>query len=115
MVRLIVIALIWSVSWSAVAADFAGGARSQCVALQGSSVLELKRPALTETLSRYRDEAVAKVHDKAIVFSSSAVFDWAVATTVQCNVALGYLAGGHVDPPSSQKCDCFHGYMMSLL
>ena len=40
--------------------------------------------------------------------------DWAVATTVQCNVALGYLQNGFLDQSSAKKCDCFHGHLVSL-
>ena len=37
-----------------------------------------------------------------------------VAATVQCNVALGYLDGGHLDKTSAKKCDCFHGHLLAL-
>lgn len=70
--------------------------------------MQLKRPKLKALLQEYRDDAQAAALNKAVVFSNSTGFDWAVAALVQCNVALGYLQGGHVDAASSTKCDCFH-------
>lgn len=90
------------------AADLDGASRASCV---GSDVLQLKRPALTLALQQDRDEALAASKDQSVVYSRSPAFDWAVAAVVQCNVALGYLAGGHVDKASASKCDCFHSRM----
>ena len=56
----------------------------------------------------------AKQTIQAVGVAQSAAFDWAVATTVQCNVAIGYLDGGHVDKSSTKKCDCFHGHLLAL-
>ena len=96
---------------STLAADLVGieAARPICLSSADSQILELKRPALTATLQEYRDDAQEAALSKPVVFSKSTGFDWAVAALVQCNVALGYLQGGHVDAASSTKCDCFHG------
>jgi hypothetical protein len=85
-----------------------------CVFSPQSQILELKRADLISTVTQYRDDAKLASSEKNIVFSRSAAFDWAVATTVQCNVALGYLKGGHVDKESTQKCDCFHARLLSI-
>lgn len=99
---------------SAGAADLAGTAARICLTSWDSDIVSLDRPALTKTLQHYRDDAAAAAKDKSVVYSRSTAFDWAVATTVQCNVALGYLKGGHVDEVSSEKCDCFHSHLLAL-
>ena len=95
---------------SAFAADLPGirAAGPICISSADSQILQLKRPALTTKLQEYRDDAQEAALSKAVVFNKSTGFDWAVAALVQCNVALGYLQGGHVDAASSTKCDCFH-------
>jgi hypothetical protein len=95
---------------STLAADLVGieTANPICLSSADSQILDLKRPVLTATLQEYRDDAQEAALSKAVVFSKSTGFDWAVAALVQCNVALGYLQGGHVDAASSTKCDCFH-------
>ena len=116
MFKTFAIAAVWCFSGIAVAADLSEAAivRS-CFVSSDSKILELERSALAATLQRYRDEAVAAETNLNVVGSKSPAFDWAVAATVQCNAALGYLAGGHVDKASSQKCDCFHDHLMSPL
>jgi len=116
MVRTILIATVWCFSGMAIAADLGDGPlSSSCFVSSQSHILELKRSELTATLQRYRDESVAAEMNLKVVGSRAPAFDWAVAATVQCNAALGYLAGGHVDKSSSQKCDCFHDHLMSPL
>jgi len=100
----------------AFAADLSGApVLHSCFVSSDSHILELKRPELTATLQRYRDEASAAASNLRVVGSRAPAFDWAVAATVQCEAALGYLLGGHVDKASSQKCDCFHDHIMSPL
>lgn len=99
---------------SAGAADLADATTRVCLTSWDSGILDLARPELTQTLQQYRDDAAAAAKDKSVVYSRSTAFDWAVAATVQCNVALGYLKGGHVDEVSSEKCDCFHGRLLAL-
>jgi hypothetical protein len=96
------------------AADLAA-VTAQCLASPDSKILSLKRPALIKTLTQYRDDAKSTSLDKKVIFSSSATFDWAMSTTIQCNVALGYLQNGFLDKDSAQKCDCFHGHLAGLL
>ena len=116
MVRSILIAAVWCFSGMALAADLGDGPLSSgCFVSSQSHILELKRSELTATLQRYRDEARAATLNPNVVGSRAPAFDWAVAATVQCNAALGYLAGRHVDKASSQKCDCFHDHIMSPL
>jgi hypothetical protein len=100
---------------AASAADLGIAAVHSCLISQDSQILSLHRPQMITTLTGYRDEAKAASQNKAVVFAQSAAFDWAVATTVQCNVALGYLNGGNLDKTSAKKCDCFHGRLASLL
>ena len=116
MVRSFLIAAVWCFSGMAVAADLGDAPMSRgCFVSSESRILELKRPELTSTLQRYRDEAAAAAVNLKVVGSKAPAFDWAVAAIVQCNAALGYLVGGHVDKTSSQKCDCFHDHIMSPL
>jgi hypothetical protein len=115
MVRSFVIAAVWCFSGIAVAADLSEIPTRGCFVSSDSRILDLKRPELTSTLERYRDESVAAATNPNVVGSKAPAFDWAVAAIVQCNAALGYLAGGHVDKASSQKCDCFHDHIMSPL
>lgn len=112
--RIFVAAILSVVAGAANAADLMAVA-SQCLASPDSTILSLHRPALIETLTQYRDDAKGASADKKVVFSRSAAFDWAVATNVQCNVALGYLQGGFLDKDSAKKCDCFHGRLEGLL
>lgn len=114
LIRIILSALLCSIALSASAADLEAVMAKSCLFSPDSQILELKRAALITTVTQYRDDAKLASTDKNIVFSKSAAFDWAVAATVQCNVALGYLDGGHVDKESTQKCDCFHGRLLSL-
>jgi hypothetical protein len=114
-IRILLAGLFCSIAMAASAADLASvEAVRSCWASPDSQILQLKRAELITTLTNYRDDAVAAGTNQSVVFSSSAAFDWAVATTVQCNVALGYLDGGHVDKTSAKKCDCFHGHLLSL-
>ena len=116
MVRTFLIAAVWCFSGVTLAADLSYAPMSRgCFVSSDSHILELKRPELTSTLQRYRDEAVAATTNLNVVGSKAPAFDWAVAAVVQCNAALGYLEGGHVDKASSQKCDCFHDHIMSPL
>ena len=116
MVRTFVIAAVWCFSGMTLAADLGDAPMSRrCFVSSESHILELERPELTSTLQRYRDEAVAAASNLHAVGSKAPAFDWAVAAVVQCNAALGYLVGGHVDKASSQKCDCFHDHIMSPL
>ena len=112
--RIFIAAIFCAVTGAAGAADLTAAA-SQCLASPESTILSLHRPALIEALTQFRDDAKGASADKKVVFSSSAAFDWAVATTVQCNVALGYLQGGFLDKDSAKKCDCFHGRLEGLL
>jgi hypothetical protein len=116
MVRSFLIVAVWCFSGMAVAADLSYSPISRgCFVSSDSQILKLKRPELTSTLQRYRDEAVAAATNLNVVGSKAPAFDWAVAAIVQCNAALGYLDGGHVDKVSSQKCDCLHDHIMSPL
>jgi hypothetical protein len=90
-------------------------ASSECLTSRQSRILELERGDLIGALATYRDEAERLATDSAIIASNTPAFDWAVAASLQCTVALGYLKGGHVDAASSQKCDCFHSRMLSTL
>jgi len=114
-IRILLTGLFCSIAMAASAADLDSvpSVRS-CWASPDSQILHLKRGELTKTLTNYRDDAVAASTNESVVFSRSAAFDWAVATTVQCNVALGYLEGGHLDKTSAKKCDCFHGHLLAL-
>lgn len=116
MIRILLAGLFCSVASLASAADLLESVPSvaACWASPDSQILQLKRGELTKTLTNYRDDAVAASTSESVVFSSSAAFDWAVSTTVQCNVALGYLEGGHLDKVSAKKCDCFHGHLLAL-
>jgi hypothetical protein len=114
LIRIILSVLLCSIACSATAADLEAVMAKSCLFSPDSQILGLKRAALISTVTQYRDDAKLASSDKNIVFSKSAAFDWAVATTVQCNVALGYLNGGHVDKESTQKCDCFHGRLLGL-
>ena len=102
--RILLFAFALSLSCSAVAV----AAQPICISAADSTVLQLKHPALTAKLQKDRDDAAAAAISKSIVYSSGTGFDWATQALIQCNVALGYLAGGHVDAQSSTKCDCFH-------
>ena len=114
MIRIILTALLLSAVTAASAADLEGVQVSSCLTSQDSQILSLHRPQLITTLTKFRDDAKAASLSEAVVFSKSAAFDWAVAATVQCNVALGYLNGGNLDKSSAKKCDCFHGRLASL-
>ena len=112
--RILLTALLLTSVTAASAADLDGPALHACLISQDSQILSLHRPQLIKALTGFRDDAKAASQDKAVVFSKSAAFDWAVATAVQCNVALGYLKGGNLDKASATKCDCFHGRLASL-
>ena len=115
MIRILLTGLFCSIAVAASAADLESvPSVSACWASPDSQILQLKRGELVRTLTSYRDDAVHASTDQSVVFSKSAAFDWAVSTTVQCNVALGYLEGGHVDKTSAKKCDCFHGHLLAL-
>ena len=114
MIRLFWVALLLTGVSAANAADMESSARPSCFVSQDSQILGLKRPALIAAITQFRDEAKAASQSEAVVFSKSSAFEWAVAATVQCNVALGYLNGGNLDKPSATKCDCFHGRLVSL-
>jgi hypothetical protein len=115
LIRILLAGVFCSVAFAASAADLMSvPSVAACWASPDSQILQLKRPELVKTLTSYRDDAVGASTNQAVVFSQSAAFDWAVATTVQCNVALGYLDGGHVDKSSTKKCDCFHGHLLAL-
>jgi hypothetical protein len=114
-IRILLAGLFCSIAIAANAADLDyAPAVHACWASPDSQILQLKRGDLIKTLTNYRDDAVAASTDQSVVFSRSAAFDWAVSTTVQCNVALGYLDGGHLDKTSAKKCDCFHGHLLAL-
>lgn len=114
--RALIIALLSLISVSATAADLAGGySTRECFVSGQSDILDLPRDELEATLNEYRDEANMLALDPPVVASNSAAFDWAVSASLQCTIALGYLAGGNVDEASSQKCDCFHARMLSTL
>lgn len=115
MIRILLTGLFCSIAMAASAADLESvPSVAACWASPDSQILELKRADLIKTLTNYRDDAVTASTSQSVVFSKSAAFDWAVAATVQCNVALGYLDGGHVDKSSTKKCDCFHGHLLAL-
>lgn len=114
LIRILLTGLFCSIALIANAADLPSVRLAACWTSPDSQILELKRADLVSTLTNYRDDAVAASTRQSVVFSRSVAFDWAVAATVQCNVALGYLEGGHVDKSSAQKCDCFHGHMLAL-
>lgn len=115
MIRILLAWLFCSIAVVANAADLESmPAVTACWTSPDSQILELKRADLIKTLTNYRDDAVTASTSQSVVFSRSAAFDWAVAATVQCNVALGYLDGGHVDESSTKKCDCFHGHLLAL-
>ncbi len=115
MLRSIAFALALAVVSSATAADLVSVSKGPiCLSSADSTILELKRPKLIVALQNYRDDAQAASLDKSIVFSRTTTFDWAVAAVVQCNVALGYLQGGHLDKASATKCDCFHSHLPVL-
>ena len=98
------------------AADLANAyATGECLTSRQSSILELEPVDLTDALVSHRDEAERLATDPAIIASNTPAFDWAVAASLQCTIALGYLKGGNVDAASSQKCDCFHSRMLSTL
>lgn len=115
MIRILLTGLFCSMAMAASAADLDSvPSLASCWASPDSQILELKRGDLIKTLTNYRNDAVAASTNQSVVFSKSAAFDWAVAATVQCNVALGYLDGGHLDKSSAKKCDCFHGHLLAL-
>lgn len=114
MIRILLTGLFCSIAMAANAADLDLPRLSSCWASPDSQILELKRADLIKTLTNYRDDAVAASTSEAVVYSKSAAFDWAVSATLQCNVALGYLDGGHLDKVSAKKCDCFHGHLLAL-
>jgi hypothetical protein len=114
LIRIILTALLLSVVSAASAADLEAVQTSSCLTSQDSQILSQHRPQLIATITKFRDDAKAASESEAVVFSKSAAFDWAVAATVQCNVALGYLNGGNLDKSSATKCDCFHGRFLSL-
>ena len=99
------------------AADLTGdyAVPGACHISSDSDILLLDTDELEATLLEYRDEANQIASDPAVIANNSPAFDWAIASLVQCNVALGYLKGGQVDEASSQKCDCFHARMLGTL
>ena len=114
-IRILLAGLFCSIAIAANAADLDYvPAVHACWASPDSQILQLKRGELITTLTGFRDDAVAASTNQAVVYSKSAAFDWAVAATTQCNVALGYLDGGHLDKTSAKKCDCFHGHLLAL-
>jgi OmpA-OmpF porin, OOP family len=112
--QILISGLLCLVAGSVSAADLTEATPSQCLASADSTILSLHRPALITAITQYRDDAKSAAADKNVIYSNKATFDWAVATTVQCNVALGYLQNGFLDQSSATKCDCFHGRLMSL-
>ena len=115
MIRILLTGLFCSIAVAASAADLESvPSVAACWASPDSQILQLKRADLIKTLTDYRNDAVTASTSQSVVFSKSAAFDWAVAATVQCNVALGYLDGGHLDKSSAKKCDCFHGHLLAL-
>jgi hypothetical protein len=115
LIRILLTGLFCSIAVAASAADLESvPSVAACWASPDSQILQLKRADLIKTLTDYRNDAVAASTSQSVVFSKSAAFDWAVAATAQCNVALGYLDGGHLDKTSAKKCDCFHGHLLAL-
>jgi hypothetical protein len=115
--RALIIAVTLLVSGSALSADLGSdyAPLRACLISSDSDILELDFADLKAELSEHLSEAETLASDPAVIASNSAAFDWAIAATVQCNIALGYLKGGHVDDTSAQKCDCFHAHMLSTL
>ena len=87
--RILLAGLFSSMAMVANAADLDVARLASCWSSPDSQILQLKRADLVTTLTGYRDEAVSASTAQSVVFSKSAAFDWAVATTLQCNVALG--------------------------
>ena len=116
LIRVVGIAVFCLGAGAATAADLAESyAASECLVSSQSSILELGRSELVDALASYREEADRLARDPAIIGSNTPAFDWAVAASLQCTIALGSLKGGNVDEVSSQKCDCFHSRMLSTL
>lgn len=111
--RLIAAGLMCVVSSLASAADLTAFAPF-CVDYKQSDILLLSQPELGAVLLEHRDMAREARNTEVVIYSKLQTFNWAHATELQCNMALGYLKGHAVDEVSVQKCDCFYDRMMSL-
>ena len=100
---------------SVTAADLGSSHRSFCVGFSDSNILLMPEDDLAVTILRFRDEARAARESERVVASRRPAFTWAVSAELQCNISLGYMDGGHVDPVSTQKCDCFHSRMLGFM
>ena len=114
LVRAFVAGLLCLAAGTAQAADFVGYGNFCVASHEQSDVLLLSEAELKAVLVEHRDTARVARNTEVVIYSRKQTFNWALATELQCNVALGYIKGGSVDGTSTQKCDCFYDRMMSL-
>ena len=99
---------------SANAADLVVQYGNLCISQSQSQILLLDEVELEATVLHHRNEATAARKSESVILNDSQEFTWALAAELQCNVALGYFKGGHIDDVSTQKCDCFYKRMVSF-
>jgi hypothetical protein len=113
LVRALVAGLLCIAAGAVQAADFVGYSKF-CVSHEQSDVLLLNEAELEVLLVEHRETARMARETDVVIYSRKQTFNWALATELQCNVALGYIKGGNIDDVSTQKCDCFYDRMMSF-
>ena len=107
--RLGVVLIGLLLSCSAVeAADLLSHQVRACVLAAQSSLPLRPLPEVRQTLWDKFEDAKAGMNDPRVQASVRPAFIWAMESRWACSTAIGYLNGGHLDPESVAKCDCFH-------